>query len=360
MNENILKSFREKIIIDFIQLKKGSTEHLTHEINSRLMEYSPDNIVTRRTVQHHIKELKSRGVEVESYVPTDEEYRIYASQYPDFVPNSNSKKGIRFLRFSEGFNYTPSFTEDEKLKVNDAFILLSRFIGQPGWEWLEEFIEVGQEQLPYVNDFSKQFYNPIEKNKFPKRYRDLKFFLTNKEVVLVTQNLSSEKVKIQFHPHYIKYWKDKWYCFGYAYLEANNQIIKTYNLPIDGRISDLQPLPKVAFISSEIDYSEDSFENYFKDIIGVTNYAENKVEEIVFRIRDEKIFAILNSKKIHETFKIISRDTEGALCSIKVKRNPELKRFFLEFSDSIELIKPNDFRLDLIQTLKNTLSFYTQ
>lgn len=360
MKENTLKSFREKIIIDFIQLKKGSTEHLMHEINSRLTEYSPDNIVTLRTVQHHIKELQSRGVEIERYVPSDEEYRLYASQYPNFVSGSNSKKGIRFLRFSEGFTYTPSFTEDEKLKVNDAFILLSRFIGQPGWEWLEEFIEVGQEQLPYVNDFSKQFYNPIEKNKFPKRYRDLKFFLTNKEVVLVTLNLPSEKVKIQFHPHYIKYWKDKWYCFGYAYLEAKNQIIKTYNLPIDGRIFDLQPLPKVAFISSEINYSEDNFENYFKDIIGVTNYAENKVEEIVFRIRDEKIFAILNSKKIHETFEIINRDTEGALCSINVKRNPELKRFFLEFSDSIELIKPNDFRLDLIQTLKNTLSFYTQ
>lgn len=360
MKENTLKSFREKIIIDFIQLKKGSTEHLMHEINSRLMEYSPDNIVTLRTVQHHIKELQSRGVEIERYVPSDEEYRIYASHYPNFVPNRSSKKGIRFLRFSEGFNYAPSFTEDEKLKVNDAFILLSRFIGQPGWEWLEEFIEVGQEQLPYVNDFSKQFYNPIEKNKFPKRYRDLKFFLTNKEVVLVTLNRPSEKVKIQFHPHYIKYWKDKWYCFGYAYLEAKNQIIKSYNLPIDGRIFDLQPLPKVAFISSEINYSEDNFENYFKDIIGVTNYAENKVEEMVFRIRDEKIFAILNSKKIHETFKIISRDAEGALCSIHVKRNPELKRLFLEFSDSIELIKPNDFRLDLIQTLKNTLSFYTQ
>lgn len=357
MKENTLKSFRENIIIEFIQLKKGTTLDLTSEINFKLKDYAPGREVTERTIQTQIKELKLRGLPIEKYTPSDEEIRLRIDRLGS-SHNIQSKRGIQFLKFADGYQYSPSLTKEEELKVNDAFIILSRFVGQPGWEFLEEFIELGSEVLPFAQDFEKQFYNPIDSNRFPKLYRELKYHMINKEVVQVNRYNNQRLNRVEFHPHYVKYWKDKWYFFGASFDIDKKKSLETYVLPLDNRIKEIKALPKANFLPCKVQYSEELFENYFKEILGVTNDKSISPEEIIFKITNKEIEGILNSKHIHDTFKKISKDER--LYSIRVKQNRELIRFFQEYIDSIQVISPLSLKEEIRKTLQKALSNYTK
>ncbi len=79
------------------------------------------------------------------------------------------------------------------------------------------------------------------------------------------------------HPYHLRQFNRRWYVFAYS--EDKKEIL---NFPLD-RISKLEHLSK-PYIDTDID-----FEEYFDEIVGVTNYKNSNVEKVVLKISNKSI-----------------------------------------------------------------------
>jgi predicted DNA-binding transcriptional regulator YafY len=89
------------------------------------------------------------------------------------------------------------------------------------------------------------------------------------------------------------------------------------------------------------------FEHYFDDIIGVTNYQDKPVEHIEIWVKNKELPYVL-SKPLHRSQQLLQKDVNGgALITIDVKRNTELKQAILSYGGFMEVMKPLDLRKEL-------------
>ncbi len=94
---------------------------------------------------------------------------------------------------------------------------------------------------------------------------------------------------------------------------------------------------KETYIPTEVDFDE-----YFEDIIGVTNNIENKLVSVRIELSDH-IIPYIKSKPIHGSQKIAENRLQ-----IKVKLNYELESLILSYGENMKVIEP----IELVQ-IKN-------
>lgn len=83
------------------------------------------------------------------------------------------------------------------------------------------------------------------------------------------------------------------------------------------------------------------FEEYFDDIVGVTNYKTSHVEKVVLKVSNKSIDYI-KTKPIHRTQTVLKElGTESqTFIQLKLKINTELEMLLLSYADAIEVIEP--------------------
>ncbi|MBQ9636336.1 MAG: WYL domain-containing protein [Prevotella sp.] len=123
--------------------------------------------------------------------------------------------------------------------------------------------------------------------------------------------------------------QQRWYVFAYS--EDKKEI---QNYPLD-RITKLEHLSK-PYIETDVD-----FEEYFDDIVGVTNYKTSHVEKVVLKVSNKSIDYI-KTKPIHRTQTVLKElGTESqTFIQLKLKINTELEMLLLSYADAIEVIEP--------------------
>lgn len=166
-------------------------------------------------------------------------------------------------------------------------------------------------------------------------------------VKLSYTTFKNEDFSTNFHPYYLKQFNNRWFAFGWS--EANSAI---YNYPID-RITRVAHLSK-QYIPSEID-----FEEFFEDIVGVTNYEGVPIETIVLRIAKRDI-GYIRTKPLHHTqTELKEKETaDSVYIQIKVKINTELKMLLFSYNDAIEVISPQSLRDEFAEKTAKMQSFY--
>jgi len=263
------------------------------------------------------------------------------------------KEGKRyFYRYADpnfSINQMPlSDTDAEKLK--SAISVLQRFEGSPEFEWIEEVGLMLKDHFGFADDTRKiighdnnvdysgyKFISPIFNAISNKRVIDVRF-----------ESFKGDVYEYKFHPYYLKQFNNRWFVFGYN--EKEN--IAQWNTPLD-RIVSIQ--------ETSIDYRKDEtdWEDYFYDIIGVTKPNNKAVEEIQLRFSSYRAPYVI-TKPLHPSQKAPIFNEDGKVdIRLQVVLNPELVAQILSYGKSVEVIRPETLRLEVISIIKEMTDCYS-
>ena len=174
--------------------------------------------------------------------------------------------------------------------------------------------------------------------------------IANKQVLQFDyQPFGQEPFTLTFHPQFLKEYNGRWFVFG----NADRAPYQAYNVPLDRIIGEISFIKGIEYIPAEKGF----YQQYFKNIIGVTHEEEAKVEQVVIRTKSEYQHGLLLTKPLHysqkETLPFGEHDGQwyGEVV-LTIEPNRELRGKILMYGESLEVIEP----LVLREQLKTTIS----
>ena len=357
MKTSIFKIVRLGAITDFLANKKGSIHDMIEHVNSKIHDLD-GNSVGKRTIEKDLKKLKSeKNFEIKKYKPSSIDLQaIYGTktekQY-SHMKNSVNLSKVYFFELEEGYDFSDKLSLEEQRALHDAAIVLSRFQGKVGFEIINEIIDGLNECNTLVNlSIENKITNQENKVLGAKNYNKIKdALLENKPLfVKIKQRFTEKEKTIEFHPHHLKMWKNKWYAFGFV----KDIQYDPYILPIDLLIKDVN-FSNNKFIPSKIEYIKEYGTSFFDEIIGVTNYIDKPVENIILKATNKDRYYRLKSNRIHHSCEF---NDESYQIHLKVKINQELINFIMEHIDEVDVIEPSSLRDELNKKLNNISQSY--
>lgn len=159
-------------------------------------------------------------------------------------------------------------------------------------------------------------------------------------------------MEITMHPHLLKEYNSRWFLFGYV---IENELPKVVNFSLDRIVyrkeSDIHVHRQQEFIR----VPQNFYQEYFKDIVGVTRPEGENVQTIIIRTTDFKVHHLLLTKPIHssqkETVPFDINNKEGEF-AITVIPNIELQTRLLSYGPGIYVTGDSSF----LQQLKDAVA----
>lgn len=142
-----------------------------------------------------------------------------------------------------------------------------------------------------------------------------------------------------FHPHLLKEYNGRWFLFGHAdgrFPEFG------YNLALD-RIMDK---PDTCISVSKFESApKDFYQNFFKNIIGVSHVKEAEPVDIKIKAHGRRMFKLVETKQLHPSQIVIApfdkyNDGEYGVIRLHVEVNNELIGRILQMGPDLEVIEP--------------------
>lgn len=302
--------YKKFFINDLIKIcSEKLSDHFGYEVS-----------VSRRTILDDIKFMKSlAGYDAPILSVQDGKKVYYQYEDHDF---SILKKPL-------------STKEIENL--NEALQILNRMKNLPGFDWVDSIMAKINSGLDLQN--SERKIISFEENEFlvgSEFLSPLYQFILSKNTVKVSyQSFKSDKpVTIVFSPQFLKQYNNRWFVFG-----INNDYGNVQNLALD-RIRNLST-SKTPYQEPIFDYDE-----YFEDIIGVTNDLDKKPIKVIIELSEE-VAPYIMTKPMHGSQKI-----KGNILTLEVKHNQELETLLLSHGERIKILEPET----LAETLKARIS----
>ena len=261
------------------------------------------------------------------------------------APIQSCYEGRRcYYRYSdENFSINKrEFSEAELDTLDEALVMLNRFNGEAGFDWVSEFIANFEDKLG-----RKKNTDPVigyEKNPFLKGIENLSVlynYIVNKQPLKIAYRKYTQEEKIHlFHPYYLKQYNNRWFLFGIT--EQDREYLT--NLPLD-RIESIEPvsipyIPNPGF----------NFEEYFDDVVGVSVPRSGEPEKILLKF-GERRYPYICTKPIHPSQTDL--DKENRIVQIEVFDTPELESLILSYGDQVEVLAPESLRVKIAAQIKN-------
>ncbi len=239
------------------------------------------------------------------------------------------------------------FSEAELDRLDEALVMLNRFKGAEGFDWVDEFVANFEDKLG-----RRRNTVPVigyEKNPYLKGLENLSVIyncIVNRQVIKVTySHFTKGELVYVVHPYYLKQYNNRWFLFGVTERDRTSLT----NLPLD-RIVGIEPvhieyLPNTGF----------DFEGYFEDVVGVTVPKTGTLEKVVLRF-DRDRYPYVMTKPLHPSQREL--DPEGCVVEIEVFINRELESLILSYGDQVEVLAPASLRGKMKERFRNALSKY--
>ena len=158
---------------------------------------------------------------------------------------------------------------------------------------------------------------------------------------------NKDEFSCNIHPYHLRQYNRRWYIFAYS--EDKKDIL---NYPLD-RITKLEHLSK-PYIETDV-----NFDDYFDDIVGVSNYKNTAVEKVVLKVSNRSIDYI-RTKPLHWSqteLKEYATDSHTFI-QLKLKVNIKLKMLLFSYSDAIEVIESKWLRDSFIERIEKMSDIY--
>lgn len=180
--------------------------------------------------------------------------------------------------------------------------------------------------------------------------------IANKQVLQFDyQPFGQEPFTLTFHPQFLKEYNGRWFVFG----NADREPYQAYNVPLDRIIGEISFVKGIEYIPAEKGF----YQQYFKNIIGVTHEEEAKVEQVVIRTKSEYQHGLLLTKPLHHSQKeaLTFGEHDGQWYGevvLTIEPNRELRGKILMYGESLEVIEPLVLREQLRTTISMQMEQY--
>lgn len=232
---------------------------------------------------------------------------------------------------------------EEEGQLRATLKVLSQIKALSGMDWIGSVAARISSELDF--DFSNTPIINFEENEY---LSGLNFvyplfnYIIDKSCLLIEYKSFNSKTseKINLSPCYLKQYNNRWFLFG-----INHKLKTLQNLALD-RILTIK-CSSEKYIHNSINFNE-----YFEDIIGVTNISDTHVEEIKISLSDS-ILPYVRSKPLHG-----SQNIKGNLLTLRVKSNYELESLILSFGEHFEVCSPTNLRHKIANRLQTANKAY--
>ena len=180
--------------------------------------------------------------------------------------------------------------------------------------------------------------------------------ITDRKVLRFSyQRFGQDPFELTFHPQFLKEYNGRWFVFG----EANREPYKAYNVPLDRVVGELIEVNDVEYIPAPKGFYQD----FFKDIIGVTHEKDAKVEQVVIRTKTEYQHGLLLTKPLHHSQKEtlpFGEHEDGCYgeVTLTIEPNRELRGRILMYGGGLEVMSPLALREQIEDIIKQQAELY--
>ena len=224
-------------------------------------------------------------------------------------------------------------SEAELETIDEALVMLNRFKGVEGFDWVDEFVTNFEDKLG-----RKKNEVPVigyQKNPFLKGIENLSViynYIVNRQVLKITyEHFVKGKIVHVVHPYYLKEYNNRWFLFGITEQKRDFLI----SLPLD-RMVDIEPM-HIEYIPNK----NFNFEEYFEDVVGVSVPMSGTPDKVVLKFEKSR-FPYVETKPLHPSQRIIDKDE--CIVQIEVHQNSELNSLIFSFGDQVEVLAPDSLR----------------
>ena len=158
-----------------------------------------------------------------------------------------------------------------------------------------------------------------------------------------------------FHPQFLKEHNGRWFVFG----DANREPFKAYNVPLDRIVNEISEVNDVEYIPAPKGF----YQEFFKNIVGVTHEKGAKVEEVIIRTKSEYQHGLLLTKPLHhiqketKTFGEYEDGNYGEV-TLTIEPNRELRGRILLYGENLEVVSPQTLREQIKEILCKQMGQY--
>ena len=238
-----------------------------------------------------------------------------------------------YLTYSKDFSImeTP-ISEMEVEQLETLITSLSRLQGIPMYDWIDELLR----NLRFRFGLRRDEYQLIsfEQNSDMKGLRylsDLINYTIKKKALRINYRpFYKDMLEWTIHPYYLKQYHNRWFLFGY-----NAEFDDLSVLALD-RIEGVE-LANIPFIRNR----DFNFDQYFRNIIGVSLNKEYRIEHIRLKFSSNRLPYVL-SKPIHHSQQL--EDEVQGIVSLDMMPNKELISELIWYRDEVEVLSPETLR----------------
>ena len=181
--------------------------------------------------------------------------------------------------------------------------------------------------------------------------------ITNRQVLRFSyQRFGQDPFELIFHPQFLKEYNGRWFVVG----EADREPYQAYNVPLDRIVGEISYVDDVEYIPAKIGFYQD----YFKNIIGVSHEKGAKVEEVIIHTKTKYQHGLLLTKPLHHSQEEVLPFGEydglwyGEV-KLTIESNRELRGRILLFGENLEVISPQSLREQLRDIIKHQMMQYS-
>lgn len=181
--------------------------------------------------------------------------------------------------------------------------------------------------------------------------------ITNKTVLEIGYKpFDEEEVTLMFHPHYLKEYNGRWHLFGHA---EGKEPEYGYNIALDR----IQSKPRERARMEYVPAPKHFYDEFFKDIVGVSHVKDFEKEHIIIRAHKHNIFKLMDTKPLHQSYAVVKPyaqydDGKYAEFSVDVEPNNEFYGRVLQMGAGLEIISPVSIRNEIAQRAHNLADLY--
>jgi predicted DNA-binding transcriptional regulator YafY len=296
--------------------------------------YKPD-FVSERTVQEDIRYLEEKGP-----------YKVPLIRIKDSLDNRYIYFRYKDPEFS--IKKLPMSQQDLEL-IRGAMETLRTFKGLPKFEWIEEASARIEAWTSEKDDKSTVIlFDGNWDLKGKEHIQPIYHAIRNQTPLTIEyQPFGGPKQLLKISPYLLKQYNNRWFV-----LSKSDQHDFLINLGLD-RIEGIYP-----GIHTYEQYPEESAEEFFEDIVGVTRN-DKPLETIEILVRSD-LYPYLATKPIHSTQTKIQGESDEQWVKLKLKIIPnyEFYSVILSHSPRIKIIGPKKVKEDFKKMVKETYLQY--
>jgi predicted DNA-binding transcriptional regulator YafY len=307
-------------------------DDLLDEVNNALFEDNPNSSgVKIRQLREDIRYMRSEI----GYAAPIETKVINGKKVAYFY--SNPKYSI---------NNSP-LNNTEIKKFESMFSMLSRFEGNPGFEWMSEIAVILKDTIGNHVNNKKVISFESNIDYFGNNYINQIFnAIVNKSVLKIDYKpFGKEKISLDFHPYFLKQFNNRWFAYG-LHEEFN---IPTWNIALDR-------IEKISESINKYSTYDNDWEYFFSEIYGVSKPV-NKIEETIELLFSPEQAPYIITKPIHQSQRNYNTE-EGLVVKLILIPNFDFEQLILSFGERVKVIAPEEFKNKIIARIKESLKNY--